>query len=178
MTNPFTPPEPHHDGGFTPPPSQPGPVSSSGAPFSLPSDSQSTGVPAFGVPDGSSQSSFPQPGSTSALSASAGPWLPALGAALTAVAGIVFTIITGVTSTSTESAWLWLSLTAWFLAGVLTFILLGFYTLIDTRRQAESFYISNTLQTFVVRAALGLGVIGVIVSAIQIAFWFGKAFGG
>src|SRR5699024_7321292 len=66
----------------------------------------------------------------------------------------------------------------WVAAGIITFILLGLHIQADTRRQAAGFYISNPTQTLLYRAALGVGVIGVLITAVEIALWFGKAYGG
>ena len=113
-----------------------------------------------------------------ALSATTGPWHFIVAAVITAVLGLCLGLAAWLGSTATESLWLPLAVAGWALSGVVTFILLGLHISADTRRQAASFYISNPTQTLLYRTALGLGVVGVIITAVEIALWFGKAFGG
>ncbi|MDO5668768.1 MAG: hypothetical protein Q4G50_02065 [Corynebacterium sp.] len=110
--------------------------------------------------------------------ATSGPWPFIIAALITSVVGVGLGLAAWLTSTATESLWLTLAVAGWVLAGIVTFILAGLHISADTKRQAESLYISNPTQAMLYFAALGLGVVGVLITAVEIALWFGKAFGG
>lgn len=187
MSNPFA------TGGGNPEPVEPtGPTSpaeptssrGTGNPFGAPSPppqsaSRSQG---WGTSDAASLPGIPQPAPAAptggALVATSGPWIFLIAALVTAVLGTGLGGIAWLTSTATESGWLALAVSGWALAGIITFILLGLHVSADTKRQTASLYISNSTQTLLYRVALGLGVIGVLITAVEIALWFGKAFGG
>lgn len=165
MSNPFAP-----GGDPTPPPSPP-PASGGGNPFGTPT----------APPSSQGWGTTPEVGpvtSAAPLRATSGPWPFIIAALITSVVGVGLGLAAWLTSTATEPRWLTLAVAGWVLAGIITFILAGLHISADTKRQAESLYISNPTQTLLYRAALGLGVIGVIITAVEIALWFGKAFGG
>ena len=70
-----------------------------------------------------------------------------------------------------------LGLCGWALAGIVSFVLLGIYTLKNTQRQAETFYIEDTTQTLLYRVIMGASFIVVIGAAAEIALFVGKAVG-
>ncbi|SQG63574.1 Uncharacterised protein [Corynebacterium renale] len=106
-----------------------------------------------------------------------GPWPYVIAATVASIVGVILAVVNWMSNTSTQPAWLGLAATGWVLCGIITFILLGVHTSVDTRRQTTTLYLSNTTQTLLFRLSLGAGIVGVILTAIQIALWFGKAFG-
>ncbi len=176
MSNPFAP-----DGGQSSPDPAPSPGSGepfrSGGPnpFAAPSPAPATGSQGWGT---SADPTLPATPASAPPTATTGPWPFVIAAAVTAVLGVVLGLVAWLGSTATEPLWLTLSGLGWVAAGIITFILLGLHIQADTRRQAAGFYISNPTQTLLYRAALGVGVIGVLITAVEIALWFGKAYGG
>lgn len=172
MSNPFAP----HGGQPSPDPAPtPGSRSGEQSPFAAPAPSPSPGSQGWGAaPDTDLPVALP-PGPTTATT---GPWHFVSAAAVTAVLSIVLGLAAWLGSTATEPLWLTLSGLGWFTAGIVTFILLGLHIQADTRRQAAGLYVSNPTQTLLYRAALGVGAVGVLINAVEIALWFGKAYGG
>lgn len=80
-------------------------------------------------------------------------------------------------SAPTQGLYFGLAIGGWLLAGIVSFIFLGLYTLKNTQRQAETFYIENTTQTLLYRVIMGGSFVLVIVAAVEIAFYVGKAVG-
>lgn len=111
------------------------------------------------------------------LTATSGPWGYLIAALVTAILGIVLGVAAWLGFTATETTFLTLAGLGWVCAGIATFILLGLHVMADTKRQTSGLYISNPTQKLLQYAAMGLGVIGVIITAVEIALWFGKAFG-
>lgn len=111
------------------------------------------------------------------LTATSGPWGYLIAALVTAILGIVLGVVAWLGFTATETTFLTLAGLGWVCAGIATFILLGLHVMADTKRQTSGLYISNPTQKLLQYAAMGLGVIGVIITAVEIALWFGKAFG-
>lgn len=151
----------------------PGSHHSSG--WSSPGTAESPATAGWGVPSQNAFSAAPTTDSgTPVVSHPRGFIVAALG---TALAGILFGIIAYATGTATETSWLIFSALGWVFAGTLTFILLGLHTAVDTRRQTESFYVSSPGQIMLYRITAGIAVLGVIMTAVELALWFGKAFG-
>lgn len=135
------------------------------------------GAPSFGSAS-APQSAGPTgaSGTTAASTGFAsGPWGPLAAALAAAVAGLLLALILAVSPvTATDSSYPWLAGGAWLLCGVVAFILLGLYTIQDNKLRAERPYMSNPTQQILYRVTVGVGVVGVVVSAIEIALWFSK----
>ena len=103
-----------------------------------------------------------------------GPWPWVIAATVTAVIGLVLGIVAFFTAEPTDGAYSALAFGGWALAGIVTFILLGVHLTEDTKRQASGPYIGNAGQIALYRAAAGIGLVAVIVTAIEIALWASK----
>ncbi|QXA54180.1 hypothetical protein I6L56_09970 [Corynebacterium freneyi] len=97
-----------------------------------------------------------------------------MAATVTAVIGLVLGIVAFFTAEPTDGAYSALAFGGWALAGIVTFILLGVHLTEDTKRQASGPYIGNAGQIALYRAAAGIGLVAVIVTAIEIALWASK----
>lgn len=74
----------------------------------------------------------------------------------------------------TSSTYLWLSLAAWALAGVIGISLLALFRKADTRERARGVYVEEGWRVALYWGTMALLVIGVVWSAIELALWFGK----
>lgn len=106
-----------------------------------------------------------------------GPWPLLIAAGVSAVIALILLILAPLLAAPTEGLFFGLAIGGWLLAGIVSFILLGLYTLKDTQRQAETFYIEDTTQTLLYRVIMGGSFVLVIVAAVEIAFYVGKAVG-
>lgn len=134
----------------------------------------------FGAPGSSPSQDFNSQATSTARRSSGpttGPWSFVIGAVVAAVIGVILGVVNFAVFTSTQSGWLWMSLAGWVLCGIVAFILVGLYVREDIKRQAEGFYLSNPTQKLMQWGAFAIGWIGVVITAIEIALWFGKAFG-
>lgn len=168
-----------------------GPSGPSGSPFGG-SAQPASGGPAhpgpFGSPagPGGGSDSFASSGSTAATASApvstgggvnytSGPWAPLIAAVVTAVVGLVIAIIPMVSSmTATMTNYVVLAAIAWVLCGVVTFILAGRYTMKDNKLRANSVYVAKDSQKTLYWVALGIGSVGVLLTAIEIALWASK----
>lgn len=125
------------------------------------------GAPSFG------SAQTPQPAASTGFAS--GPWGPLAAGLAAAVAGLLVALVLPVSPlTATDSAYPWLAGGAWLLCGVVAFILLGLYTIQDNKLRAERPYMSNPTQQILYRVTVGVGAVGVVVSAVEIALWFSK----
>ena len=106
-----------------------------------------------------------------------GPWPLLIAAGVSAVIALILLILAPLLAAPTEGLFFGLAIGGWLLAGIVSFILLGLYTLKNTQRQAETFYIEDTTQTLLYRVIMGGSFVLVIVAAVEIAFYVGKAVG-
>ena len=106
-----------------------------------------------------------------------GPWPLLIAAGVSAVIALILLIVAPLASAPTQGLYFGLAIGGWLLAGIVSFIFLGLYTLKNTQRQAETFYIENTTQTLLYRVIMGGSFVLVIVAAVEIAFYVGKAVG-
>lgn len=106
-----------------------------------------------------------------------GPWPLLIAAGVSAVIALILLIVAPLASAPTQGLYFGLAIGGWLLAGIVSFIFLGLYTLKNTQRQAETFYIENTTQTLLYRLIMGGSFVLVIVAAVEIAFYVGKAVG-
>ncbi len=159
-----------------------------------PSPGQSAGTgPSSGFGSGSG-SGFGAPGSSDGFSQSSptpdfrrqvatpseptkGPWSLLIAAGVSAVIALILLIVAPLVASPTQGLYFGLAIFGWLLAGIVTFVLLGLYTLKNTQRQAETFYIEDTTQTLLYRVIMGGSFLLVIVAAVEIAFYVGKAVG-
>ncbi|HAT6550210.1 TPA: hypothetical protein JAK04_000826 [Corynebacterium striatum] len=100
-----------------------------------------------------------------------------IAAGVAAILSAIVVIAAPLVSTATQGLFFRLAITGWVLAGIVAFVLLGLYTLQNTKRQAESFYIEDTRQTLVYRLVMISGFVLVVASAVEIAFYVGKVMG-
>lgn len=112
------------------------------------------------------------------------PVLPASGpkgilwtAVVTAVAGLVLGGAAFLSGSATDRIFLILAATGWVLAGIVTFFVLGVYMRKDTERRAESFYVADPAQSRIRQMALATALVGVLVTAVEIALWISKTVG-
>lgn len=70
---------------------------------------------------------------------------------------------------------LWMSITGWVLAGVIAMGLASVFTVIDARLQAEIFYSVQSSTRILYRALIVSSLIGVVVTAVRIALFVGRA---
>ena len=130
----------------------------------------------FGAPGG--QPSAPRSSRPATPAApTKGPWPLLIAAGVAAIFSLIAVIAAPLASTATQGLFFGLAIAGWVLAGIVAFVLLGLYTLQNTRRQAESFYIEDTRQTLVYRLVMIGGFLLVIASAVEIAFYVGKVMG-
>lgn len=152
------------------------PGGGSGSGFGTPSGGGGSG---FGVPtdNGGSSGFDATPGSSTGESSSeygTGPWPWVIAATATAVIGLILGIVAWVALSPTDGAYTALAFGGWALAGIVTFVLLGVHLTEDTRRQAAGPYIGNSMQSALYRVAAGVGLVAVVVTAIEIALWASK----
>ncbi|MFR9819137.1 hypothetical protein ACWWUQ_00860 [Corynebacterium striatum] len=134
------------------------------------------GSQGFGAPGG--QPSAPRSSRPATPAApTKGPWPLLIAAGVAAILSAIVVIAAPLVSTATQGLFFGLAITGWVLAGIVAFVLLGLYTLQNTRRQAESFYIEDTRQTLVYRLVMISGFVLVVASAVEIAFYVGKVMG-
>lgn len=127
-------------------------------------------------------SSFSQPTAPATrpprLQPVSGPWPLLLVAGLTSLLGIFCALAAPLLGgTATDPAFRTYALVGWVCAGILTFVAIGFHKIADNRRKAESFYVENTTQTALLRAALALGAVGVVITAFEFALAISKTVG-
>lgn len=106
-----------------------------------------------------------------------GPWVYVNLALTTAVIGIIIGIAAPLTGSPTDGSFHILAIAGWVLAGLATVILLGLHSGEDNRRRAENLYIGTPRQTTVFRTAGITAVIGVLITAVEIALWISKTVG-
>lgn len=134
------------------------------------------GSQGFGAPGG--QPSAPRSSRPATPAApTKGPWPLLIAAGVAAILSAIVVIAAPLVSTATQGLFFGLAITGWVLAGIVAFVLLGLYTLQNTRRQADSFYIEDTRQTLVYRLVMIGGFVLVVASAVEIAFYVGKVMG-
>ena len=190
MSSPFGSPQsnqPSPGGGFgAPNPGFGGPPSGFGAPASGGPGFGAPASSAFGSPapaqgfgaDSSTSKGFDEqpPTATGPLTFRSGPWSWVLAAMGAAVVGLILGVVAHFGPfTATETPYLGLSLVGWALAGIATFVLLGVYISEDTKRQAEGPYIGVPGQIITYRAAAVIGLIAVVITAIEIALYVSKS---
>lgn len=113
--------------------------------------------------------------SSSPLTLTSGPKSLLFVALVVAVVGIVLALVPLLgPMTATSTSYIAIAVAAWALSGIATFILLGLYTIRDNALRANSVYVAEDVQTVLYRLALGLGGLGVIVTAFEIALWASK----
>ena len=106
-----------------------------------------------------------------------GPWPLLIAAGVSAIIALILLVIAPLIASPTQTLFFVLAIGGWLLAGIVSFILLGLYTLKNTQRQAETFYVEDTTQTLLYRIIMGGSFVLVIVAAVEIAFYVGKAVG-
>lgn len=94
-----------------------------------------------------------------------------------AVIGLVLGIVAFFSGSATDGIYHTLAIIGWAFAGIVTFIALGLYTGQDTKRRAESFYVADGSQAVRYRVTAGVAVVGVLVTAVEIALWISKTMG-
>lgn len=169
---------------------QPGPAGSFPAPAQPGGTAGPTGSAGSAAPSGGTRTSFgggfgagapePMPGTQPTPAATAptkGPWAWLIGAGVAAILGLMLVILAPLVASATSTLFFTLGLCGWALAGIVSFVLLGIYTLKNTQRQAETFYIEDTTQTLLYRIIMGASFIVVIGAAVEIALFVGKAVG-
>lgn len=107
------------------------------------------------------------------VAAATGPWGWVIAAMVTAVLGTVLGAYTLLATEYTDSLRPVTAGIGWFLAGILTFILLGAHVTEDTKRQAAGPYIGKMGQVYLYRGSVALGLIGVVLTAVALAQWIG-----
>lgn len=161
--------------------SNPGPGSNAGSGFGPGSGFGSgSGFGAPSSPGGFGQKAPAQDSQRKAVaptSPTEGPWPLLIAAGVSAVIALILLIVAPLVSAPTQGLYFGLAIGGWLLAGIVSFIFLGLYTLKNTQRQAETFYIENTTQTLLYRVIMGGSFVLVIVAAVEIAFYVGKAVG-
>lgn len=134
-------------------------------------DGRTTGSVAAPYPAGGSAAS----GSASPLTFTSGPKGLLFAALATAVVGVVLALVPLFgPMTATSTSYVACAVIAWILCGLVTFVLLGVYTIRDNALRANSVYVAQDLQTVLYRLALGLGGLGVLLTAFEIALWVSK----
>ncbi|RAV33070.1 hypothetical protein [Corynebacterium heidelbergense] len=112
------------------------------------------------------------------MTAQQGPWGWLIAAAAACGLGLLLAVAAPVAADSaTSSTFLVLAVLAWLAAGIVTFVLLGVYTLADTKRQAHGLYISNDSQVATYRIVVGVALLATIAAAVEIALYFSKTIG-
>lgn len=182
----------------------PGTADASGAAAATPAASPAASTP-FGTPQGTPFGAAPAApfGSPSAAPSGTGPAAPAApgvaratpatttvsttptkgpsgilwGATAAAVVGLVLGVAAFFSGSATDGIYHVLAVLGWIFAGIVTFIVLGLYTGQDTKRRAESFYVTDDRQTLRYRITAGVAVVGVLVTAVEIALWLSKTLG-
>ncbi|WP_018023265.1 hypothetical protein [Corynebacterium ulceribovis] len=165
-----------NSGGFGSPNSEgfgspaPSPAPSGG--FGSPAPAQSGG---FGS-NSSTSSGFDGGTSSEPLTFRSGPWSWVIAAMVAAVLGLILGLVAHFGPfTATDTSYLVLAVIGWALAGIATFVLLGVYLTEDTKRQSEGPYIGIYGQIVTYRAAAGIGLVAVVVTAIEIALSVSKS---
>lgn len=109
------------------------------------------------------------------LDYSTGPKGLLFAALATAVVGLVLSLVPVLgPMTATSASWAALAAVAWVLCGIVSFILLGLYTIRDNALRAATVYVAQDAQTVLYRVALGLGGVGVVITAFELALWASK----
>ena len=104
-----------------------------------------------------------------------GPWAPLATALAAAILGILCGLLAWLGPFSaTSTAYAALSIVGWVLCGVIALVMVGVYTIQDSKVRAASFYVANTTQLTVRGVTLGLALAGVILTAFEIALWVSK----
>lgn len=135
-----------------------------------------TPTSSFGASDGLNEAS----GTTGPgpLKFGTGPWHWVSIATASAVIGFalgIIAFITGSTAGSfTSTSFMSMAIAGWAVGGILTFIFLGMHIVEDTKRRANGPYIENSTQVLLYRAAASVGLIAIVVTAIEIALVFAK----
>ncbi|WP_246817259.1 MULTISPECIES: hypothetical protein [unclassified Corynebacterium] len=158
--------------GSAPNPASPAgnnPGSSAGGSFGAPGSSDGFGE-SSPAPDYRRQVTAP-------TSPTKGPWPLLIAAGVSAVIALILLVIAPLIASPTQTVFFVLAIGGWLLAGIVSFILLGLYTLKNTQRQAETFYVEDTTQTLLYRIIMGGSFVLVIIAAVEIAFYVGKAVG-
>lgn len=75
---------------------------------------------------------------------------------------------------ATSSTYATVAVVGWLLCGVVALVLLGLYTIQDNKVRASSFYVSSPAHSAVRGVTLGLAVLGVILTAVEIALFVSK----
>lgn len=173
MTSPFGSSSPSGGPSWDPPGQSPfGPSGNQGTGTSFGSSS----VPSANFGN-SAAPGGPSTGSVFPASPTSGPKGIVLTATATAVLGVVLGVIAFFAGSATDSIYRILAISGWALSGLVTFVLLGIYTAKDTQRRAESFYVEDGGQTTLYRVAGGIAIVGVVITAIEIALWISKTVG-
>ncbi|MCG7276729.1 hypothetical protein [Corynebacterium singulare] len=180
---------------------RPGSGEPSGPGTSFGSGSGFGSVPNQGTPAGSNPhagsstgSSFGAPGSSDGFGQSSpapdyrrqvatptgptkGPWPLLIAGGVSAVIALIVLVLAPLVASPTQGLYFGLAIAGWLLAGIVAFVLLGLYTLKNTQRQAETFYVEDTTQTLLYRIIMGGSFLLVIAAAVEIAFYVGKVVG-
>ena len=106
-----------------------------------------------------------------------GPWPLLIAGGVSAVIALIVLVLAPLVASPTQGLYFGLAIAGWLLAGIVAFVLLGLYTLKNTQRQAETFYVEDTTQTLLYRIIMGGSFLLVIAAAVEIAFYVGKVVG-
>lgn len=116
--------------------------------------------------------------STGPLKFGTGPWHWVITAIGCAVVGLILGIVAYFTASSassfTSTTFKAMAFAGWVIGGILTFIFLGLHVVEDNKRRASGPYIENATQVLLYRVAACVGLIAIVVTAIEIALVFAK----
>lgn len=127
----------------------------------------------FAVDDGSAAPKMPDFTAAQPLATATGPWGWVIAAAVTAIVGLILGGYTLIATSYSDSLRPVVAGIGWFLAGILSFVLLGIHVTEDTKRQAAGPYIGTIGQVYLYRASVAIGLLGVILTAVALAQWIG-----
>lgn len=137
--------------------------------FTPPADSTGSGLSA---PEG------PNNTGSGPLKFGTGPWHWVITAIGCAVVGLILGIVAYFTASSassfTSTTFKAMAFVGWVIGGILTFIFLGLHVVEDNKRRASGPYIENSTQVLLYRVAACVGLIAIVVTAIEIALVFAK----
>ena len=144
--------------------------------FSQSSFGADSATSSFGTPDGSQD--FGGAAGPAPLKFGTGPWHWVSIAIASAVIGLILGIVAYFTGSAagsfTSTSFMSMAIAGWVIGGILTFIFLGMHIVEDTKRRANGPYIENSTQVLLYRAAVGVGFIAIVITAIEIALVFAK----
>lgn len=127
----------------------------------------------FALDDGSTAPKVPDFSEPQPTATATGPWGWVIAAAVTAIVGLLLGGYTLFATAYSDSLRPVTAGIGWFLAGILSFVLLGVHVTEDTKRQAAGPYIGTIGQVYLYRASVAIGLLGVILTAVALAQWIG-----